>query len=118
MRTPLLFALLGLTFGFATVSNATCEYPAEVKVPPGASATKAEIEAAATTVKKYLADLDDYMKCIDAEFAAVPVEEQTDEVKAMHVKRYNAAVDAMNAAATSFNTELRAFKAANPQTAK
>lgn len=116
MRMPMLLALLSLTFGYATVSHATCEYPAEVKVPPGASATEAEIKAASEAVKKYVSDLDDYMKCIDAEFAALPVEQQTDEVKALHVKRYNAAVDAETAAATTFNTELRAYKAAHPQT--
>ncbi len=58
------------------------------------------------------------MKCLDAENAAVPVEAQTDESKALHTKRYNAAVDAMEAAAAAFNTELRAYKAAHPQTAK
>ncbi|MEZ5565766.1 MAG: hypothetical protein R3F24_09715 [Gammaproteobacteria bacterium] len=114
MRIPTLLALMTLTFGFATASDAACDYPSQVKIPPGKTATEAEITATSATVKKYLADLDAYMKCIDAESAAVPVEEQTDESKALHVKRYNAAVDAMEAAAAAFNTELRAYKAAHP----
>jgi hypothetical protein len=63
-------------------------------------------------VKKYLADMEAYTTCLDSELAALPVEQQTEEAKALHVKRYNAAVDAMEAAANAFNEQLRAFKAA------
>ena len=68
-----------------------------MKIPDGKSATQEEITAASAAVKKYLADMEAYTACLDAEVAAVPVEQQTPEVKAMHVKRYNAAVDAMEA---------------------
>jgi hypothetical protein len=109
-RTP--FALLFLALGLVPLANATCNYPAELQIPDGKSATQEEISAASANVKKYLADLEAYTACLDAEAAALPVELQTEEAKALHVKRYNAAVDAMDAAAASFNTQLRAFKAA------
>ena len=52
------------------------------------------------------------MACLDAEQAALPVEEQTPETKAMHVKRYNAAVDAEESIAARFNDQIKAYKAA------
>jgi hypothetical protein len=109
-RNPL--ALLVLATCLAPAAQAACEYPADVKIPDGKSATQEEITAANAAVKKYLADMEAYTTCLDAEAAALPVEQQTPEAKAMHVKRYNAAVDAMELTANSFNEQLRAFKAA------
>ena len=110
-RTPL--ALLILALSLAPLANAACNYPADVQIPDGKTATQEEITAASAGVKKYLGDLETYAACIDAEAVALPVEQQTEEAKALHVKRYNAAVDAMEAAAASFNAQLRAFKAAS-----
>ena len=98
-RTPL--ALLILALGLAPLANAACNYPAELQIPDGKSATQEQITAASADVKKYLADLETYTACLDTEAAALPVELQTEEAKALHVKRYNAAVDAMESAATS-----------------
>lgn len=105
-------ALLVLATFLAPAAQAACEYPANVTIPEGKSASQEEITAASAAVKKYLADMEAYTACLDAEVAAVPVEQQTPEVKAMHVKRYNAAVDAMEITANAFNEQLRAFKAA------
>ncbi|MEQ1803257.1 MAG: hypothetical protein ABL989_15110 [Gammaproteobacteria bacterium] len=107
---PLAVTILALCL--APAAQAACEYPPEVKLPDGKSATQEEISAANAAVKKYLADMEAYTTCLDADIAALPVEQQTPEAKAMHVKRYNAAVDAMEATANSFNEQLRAFKAA------
>ena len=113
MRLSLPTSLLVLSAAFAPAAQAACEYPADVKIPDGKTATEAEITATSATVKKYLADMEAYTTCLDAEAAALPVEQQTPEAKAMHVKRYNAAVDAMEVTANSFNEQLRAFKAAS-----
>lgn len=107
---PLLLSVLAACV--APAAQAACEYPSAVKIPEGKSANQEEISAASAAVKKYLADMEAYTTCIDAEAAAVPVELQTPEAKAMHVKRYNAAVDAMESTASAFNEQLRAFKAA------
>jgi len=113
MRRRYSLALLTLTACLAPAAQAACEYPADVKVPDGKSATQEEITAASAAVKKYLAAMEAYTTCLDAEAAALPVEQQTPEAKSLHVKRYNAAVDAMEATAGAFNEQLRAFKAAN-----
>ncbi|MEO8224903.1 MAG: hypothetical protein ABI661_08850 [Gammaproteobacteria bacterium] len=112
MRSLTPLALLALAVGFAPLAKASCEYPPDFKVPDGKSATQEEITAASTVVKKYLADMETYTACLDTEAAALPVEQQTEEAKSLRVKRYNAAVDAMEAAASAFNEQLRAFKAA------
>lgn len=112
MHNPLSIAVLFLSVSLAPAAHAACEYPADVKIPDGKSATQDEISAASSAVKKYLGDMEAYMACLDADSAALPVEQQTPETKALHVKRYNAAVDAMEAAANAFNEQLRAFKAA------
>jgi hypothetical protein len=104
-----------LTLGLlsAASAGAACEYPSNVKVPDGASATEADIEQAGKDVRRYIADLEAYMACLDAEAAALPADQQTEETKSLHVKRHNAAVDAMEAKAAEFNDQLRAHKAAN-----
>jgi hypothetical protein len=112
MRSPISLALLLLAFSLTSVAQA-CEYPPDLKIPDGKSATQEEITAASAAVKKYLADMDAYTACLDADFAALPVEQQTPEAKSLNVKKYNAAVDAEQAKAAAFNEQLRAFKAAN-----
>ena len=112
MRSPISIAVLFLAFSLTPVAQA-CEYPPDLKILDGKSATQEEIAAASAAVKKYLADVEAYTTCLDTDFAALPVEQQTPEAKAMHVSKYNAAVDAMEAKAGSFNEQLRAFKAAS-----
>ena len=111
MRNPVSIALLLLAVSLAPAAQA-CEYPPDLKLPDGKSATQEEMSAGVTAMKKYQADMEAYRACLDAEFAALPVEAQTPEAKALHVKRYNAAVDAETAEATAFNDQVRAFKAA------
>ncbi|MBL8201309.1 MAG: hypothetical protein JNK40_10090 [Chromatiales bacterium] len=112
MRRPNPLALMVLAACLSPAAQAACEYPAEVKIPQGKSATQEEITAASAAVKQYLANMEAYTACLDADAAALPVDQQTPEARALHVKRYNAAVDAMEATANAFNEQLRAFKAA------
>lgn len=106
---PTLLATLALA---PLAARAACEYPPEIKVPDGATATQEQMAAAQATVKKYLADMETYMNCLDAEAAAVPADQQTPEQQALVVKRHNAAVDAMENVAAQFNAQVKAFKAA------
>jgi hypothetical protein len=82
MRNPASIAVLFLAVSLAPAAQAACEYPADVKIPDGKSATQDDISAASSAIKKYLADMEAYMACIDADAAALPVEEQTPEAKA------------------------------------
>ncbi|MCL4722159.1 MAG: hypothetical protein KJ041_09455 [Gammaproteobacteria bacterium] len=111
MRLPSRFLAISLLCSMASLADAACEYPPAVKVPDGKAATKAEIEASGAEVKQYIATMEGYLACLDQEEAAVPEEQKTPDTRALHVKRYNAAVDAMQATAAEFNAQLRAFKA-------
>ena len=111
MRSPIALALLLLTVALAPAAQA-CDYPSDLKIPDGKSATQEEMAAGVTAMKKYQTNMEAYRACLDADFAALPVEQQTPEAKALHVKRYNAAVDAETAEAAAFNEQVRAFKAA------
>ncbi len=113
MRMPLSITLLVLAFSLAPVAQAACDYPPKIKLPDGKSASQEEITVASAGVKKYLADMEAYTACLDAEFAALPLEQKTPDLQKIHVQKYNAAVDAMEAEALEFNEQLRAFKAAN-----
>lgn len=111
MRAPIVLALVLLAFSLVPVAEA-CEYPPDLKLPDGKTATQEEMSAAVTSMKKYQTDMEAYRTCLDADFAALPVDQQTPEAKALHTKRYNAAVDAETAEAAAFNEQVRAFKAA------
>lgn len=111
MQLPLKLTIIGLLSSLSFLANAACEYPAAVKVPDGKSASKEEIEASGAEVRQYVATMEAYLECLDAEDAAIPPELVTRETRELHVKRYNAAVDELQATATEFNTQLRAFRA-------
>lgn len=112
MQKFLMTVVLGIAFAVSIPAQAACEYPADVMLPDGAKATEAEMNAGSTVVKKYIADMDAYMACLDAEYAALPVEQQTPENNTLRVKKYNAAVDSEEAIAARFNEQIRAYKAA------
>jgi hypothetical protein len=112
MRRVNLLAPMVLAACLAPAAQAACEYPAEMKMPDGKSATEQEMGAASAAVKQYVAAIEAYTACLDAEFAALPVEQQTPDAKTLVNKRYNAAEDAKVATANAFNEQLRACKAA------
>ena len=106
---PCLALLAG---GFASASLA-CDYPALVAVPDGANSTLEQMIAAQESVKAYMASMDVYLNCVNAELEAAG-DDAPEEFKTIMVSRHNAAVTEMEAIATSFNKELGAFREANP----
>jgi hypothetical protein len=82
--------------------GAECVLPSAPAVPAGASASVPEMKAAQDAVKKYMADSDDFLKCLDFTHAS---NSET---------RHNEAVDQMQKLASAFNDQLKAFKASHP----
>jgi hypothetical protein len=109
LESLLIFAL---AIFVASPISAACPYPEEVLVPEGATATNDEMVDGQTRVKQYMAEMEDYLDCLDNEEATIP-DKQTPEAKALHVQRHNAAVDAMEKTAAKFNEEIRAYKTTN-----
>jgi hypothetical protein len=54
-----------------------------------------------------------YLACIDAE-TDTQGEKAPNEYKALMINRHNAAVTEMEGVAAAFNTQIKAWKAANP----
>ncbi|MFQ6004590.1 MAG: hypothetical protein ACE5OQ_03725 [Woeseia sp.] len=93
-----------------------CDYPKRVEIPNGKTATKEEMVAGQKGVKKFMADMEEYLACIEEEDKEMRagieqpdpiVEAQRDE---MLVKKHNAAVDHMEKIAAQFNEEVRSYK--------
>jgi len=92
---------------------AACETPAMIPIPDGKSATMEQLLGAQAQVKTYMAAMNDYLACIDAE-AAGKGEDAPEQFKTMMVTRHNSAVTEMESVAAAFNDQVKAYKAANP----
>jgi hypothetical protein len=112
MKTAISVAML-----FFAQGALACDYPQRVDLPNGASATKDEMIAGQKGVKKYMATMETYLACIEAEEAQAVIElgdmdEETSRQRAeMFNKKYNAAVEEMNLVAEEFNIQVRTYKA-------
>ena len=104
---------------FAAQSALACDYPERVDIPDGATASKEALIAGQKEIKAYMASMDEYLSCIEAEEASAvlalgEIDEDTERQRAeMFNKKYNAAVEQMNLVAEEFNVEVRAYKDVN-----
>mgnify|MGYP001554839705 FL=1 len=97
-----------------------CDYPERIKdMPDGNSATRDDMLAGKRAVESYIANMETYLSCIEAEEAQAVIslgvvnEETKRQRSAMFDKKYNAAVEEMNLVAEEFNIQLRAYNAKN-----
>ena len=106
-------------FGFA------CEYPERPTLPDGSTASKDQMIAAQTSVKAFLAAVDEYLTCIEEEekeaIAALPEIDESDEdaVKGREAeikrrddllsKRFDAANEEKFLFGEKWNQQVRAY---------
>ncbi|HEU4616991.1 MAG TPA: hypothetical protein VFV10_03080 [Gammaproteobacteria bacterium] len=100
--------------GLAAFGASACETPSVITVPDGKAATMDQMVDAQKKVKEYMANMDDYLACIDGELKTAG-DDAPDEFKSLMTQRHNDAVSEMEAIAGAFNEQVRAFKAAHPQ---
>ncbi|MEM8548045.1 MAG: hypothetical protein AAGF46_07780 [Pseudomonadota bacterium] len=114
-KTSVALAMLASCVLAAANAEAQCTYPSRIDIPNGSTATKEEMLAARDTVKQYMATMNEYLDCLEAETAAAAAPDEdpavTTERKALMAKKYNAAVEQLHTVAESFNVELRTYKA-------
>lgn len=118
--THTVFALM-LTTGHAVAQD--CTAPEKPTLPDGSSATMEQMLEGQKTVKAYQAENVAFRECLEpglekAKLAAEQGEEGSEEaVEAFMTlqESYNNSVSAEEAVAGQFNTEVREFKAANPE---
>jgi hypothetical protein len=123
MKLSTRLSFLAVLLASGLTAQAACIYPqAPQNLPNGATATKEEMLAAQAAVKEYQKAVEGvYLPCLEQEKNAAvaaldpndpefPKKKQAlDEVQ---VKKNNAAVDELQAVATRFNEEIRAYSAA------
>jgi hypothetical protein len=120
--------LSGLALGLlmATAATAECTYPKEPSnTPDGATATQDQMVEGMKAVKEYNSSVTAYLSCLEQEMnarveAAGPdaPAEQIEQIKAIHTKRHNAAVEALEQQAARFNEQVKVFKARDKDKAK
>ncbi|HEX4974092.1 MAG TPA: hypothetical protein VFV69_23835 [Steroidobacteraceae bacterium] len=113
--------LSGVALGLLMIgaANADCAYPKEPSnTPDGATATQEQMVEGMKAVKEYNAQVTAYLSCLETEMnarveAAGPdaPAEQIEQIKAIHTKRHNAAVEALEQNAARFNEQVKTFKA-------
>ena len=86
----------------ANAMGAECSAPTAPATPNGTSASLDEMKAAQADMKKFLADADDYMKCLDFTHSA-----DADD-------KHDKMTQQMQKSASAFNDQLKAYKAAHP----
>lgn len=110
------FLVAGLLCG--PVTSADCVYPkAPGTAPDGLTASEEEMLAGMQAVKEYNARVTAYLECLEKETneriaAAGPdaPADQIEQIKAIHAKRHNAAVEELEAHAARFNEQVKAYK--------
>ena len=110
------FTLAGLLA--TSIAGAECIYPkTPANTPDGATATEEQMVAGMKAVKEYNAQVSAYLSCLEMEMnarveAAGPdaPADQVAQIKAIHTKRHNAAVEELEAHAARFNEQVKAYK--------
>lgn len=103
----------------AVAANAECSYPkAPAGLPDGATATQEEMVTGMKAIKEYNAQVTTYLGCLEGEMntrieAAGPdaPADQVEQIKAIHTKRHNAAVEELESTASRFNEQVKVYKA-------
>lgn len=95
-----------------TMSASACDIPTMIDIPDGAKSTKEQLLAAQADVKSYLAEMEDYLACLNGAIDAAG-DDAAEEFNKLMVIRYNNGVTEMETVAGEFNEQVKAFKAAN-----
>ncbi len=92
-----------------------CDNPPLVLVPDGETATMEELVAVQSEVQTYMAAMEEYIGCVDAELAASGGEDSPALYQSLMVLRHNQGVEEMEVIAEAFNEQVRAYREANPE---
>ena len=114
MKTILRLAL-GACLMFALPAAFACDYPDRPHIPDGKTATKEQLLASKGEVQTYLAAVDDYLRCVEADERAKveAMDNPTPEVLKEHddalSKKFDAANEEKALVGEQFNQQVRAY---------
>jgi hypothetical protein len=111
--------LIKISFGTLFLLSSSiafaCDYPERPSMPDGSTASKDELIAAKNSVQDFMANVDEYLNCIEGEEKAAveemdnPSEEETQRRDAMLNKKFDAANEEKALLGEQFNQEIRAY---------
>lgn len=111
MRMPV--TILMLSLAGASLAQADCVMPTtSIDIPDGASATLEQMTEANQAVRAYIATLEEYTACLDAENAKLGTDDAANQLRALNQTRHNAAVQTMEDFAGRMNESIRAYNQA------
>jgi len=102
-------------------AHAACVYPKlPSSYPDGRTASKEEMIAGQSAVKQFMAEADEYIKCVDEESPLPPNVKSLPEAdqkaayarEEIRIKKHNAVVGDEEKVRDAFNEQLRAWKEA------
>jgi hypothetical protein len=113
--TNILRLALGTCLVFAVPAAFACEYPDRPHIPDGATATKEELLASKAEVQSYLAAVDEYLRCVEADERAKldaldnPDPDVVKEHDEALSKKFDAANEEKALVGEQFNQQVRAY---------
>lgn len=102
----------------AATASAECTYPKSPSgLPDGATASQDQMVGGMKAIKEYNAAVSTYLTCLETEMntrieaagSDAPAD-QVEQIKAIHTKRHNAAVEELESTAARFNEQVKVFK--------
>lgn len=119
MNKTIIAATLLASLLAAGAASAACSYPKVPSgLPDGATATEDEMVGGMKAIKEYNSQVSTYLECLETEMntrieAAGPdaPADQVEQIKTIHTKRHNAAVEELEATAARFNEQVKVYKA-------
>ena len=110
--------LTGCSFAAASllaIPALACDNPPLVVVPDGETATMEELVAVQSEIQAYMAAMETYIGCVDAELEDAGGEDSPSLYQSLMVTRHNQGVEEMELIAEAFNEQVRAYREANPE---
>jgi len=94
-----------------TLARAECVYPDQnqVRIPSGRTATQDEMVQAIGEMKSFMAEMEAFRNCLDAELQAGEQPPAREAVQ-LHDLRFNASISAEEDVAERLNAQIRLFK--------
>lgn len=114
------FALGAIFFLTASLGFA-CDYPSRPHIPDGGSASKEDMLAAKSDVQTFLAAVDEYLQCVEAEEKAALESLDNPDAEAIRERdlalnrKFDAANDEKALVGEQFNQQVRAYNAQRKQ---
>lgn len=117
-KTIVTGTLLASLLAAASAANADCTYPRSPSgLPDGSTASQDQMVEGMKAIKEYNASVTSYLSCLETEMNTrieaagtdAPAE-QIEQIKAIHTKRHNAAVEELESTADRFNEQVKVYK--------